>query len=126
MNIPITDAAKPITGITPPPRRYIPRALSPQRMWHVVRAVASIRNQVSPDEVARQIVPRGFPGAGIFHGKMNIAKTLTYRATYLPGGFNVVRDQYRRLRASALLEESLEAIAARPMKGYESDATLTP
>jgi hypothetical protein len=110
MNIPITGAATPVTGITPTPRRYIPRALSPQRMWHVIRAVASIRNQVSPDEVARQIVPRGFPGAGVFHGNTNVAKSVTYRATYVPGGFNVVRDQYRRLRASALLKDSLEGV----------------
>jgi hypothetical protein len=92
------QASTPVTGVASPAplRKYIPRALSPQRMWHVIRAVASLRNQVSPDEVARQIVPRGFPGAGVFHGNTNVAKSVTYRATYVPGGFNRERSVRRQ------------------------------
>src|ERR1700676_5215169 len=103
-------------------------------MWIIIRALTKLRNDLDPLVIAQSIVPRmripqriasfrghkigmggrvvGFPGAGMFHGKTNVARSATYRATYVPGGFNVVRDQYRRLRASALLEESLEVIAA--------------
>lgn len=42
----------------------------------------------------------GNPGAGVFHGRHNINKCLTYRATYVPGGFNVQRDARRAALAA--------------------------
>jgi hypothetical protein len=46
----------------------------------------------------------GFPGSGVFRGKQNIAKSLTYRATYVPGGFNAERNAMRAAASKAAQE----------------------
>ena len=50
----------------------------------------------------------GFPGSGVFRGKQNIAKSVTYRATYVPGGFNRERDERRKWRAIDALNRSIQ------------------
>jgi len=95
-------------------------------MWHLIRVITTM-TKADPQMVAQGIVPVyrvpnrmfrgypiggkivGFPGSGVFRGKQNIAKSVTYRATYVPGGFNVERDNRRRDRAWARLQESIDA-----------------
>lgn len=140
---PLTGVASPGAGVDPPrqeappqQRRYIPRALSPARMWALIRVISKM-TKADPQMVAQGIVPVvrvgarvvklvtpqgtvetvgyiggrnvGFPGSGVFRGRQNIAKSVTYRATGVPGGFNVERDNRRRDRAWARLQESIDA-----------------
>lgn len=79
---------------------YTPRPLDPRRMWAIVRMVSMIRKDATPLQLAQYLVPRGFPGSGVFRGRDNVAKTVTYRATYVPGGFNRERNQWRELMKS--------------------------
>jgi hypothetical protein len=131
---PLVGVASPAPGVDPPQqetppkqpqRRYIPRALSPQRMWHLIRVITSM-TKADPQMVAQGIVPVyrvpnrmfrgipvggrivGFPGSGVFRGKQNIAKSVTYRATYVPGGFNRERDERRKWRAIDALNRSIQ------------------
>lgn len=102
MNIPL-EPTSPLTGVaSPAPKPYRPRAMPPWRMWAILRAVTQLRKDVEPGVLAQWIVPRGFPGAGIFHGRTSVAKSVTYRATYVPGGFNIERDKWRSVRAATL------------------------
>lgn len=107
MSIPL-EPTQPVTGVSSPapapiiPRPYKPRAMPPWRMWAILRAVTQLRKDVTPDVLAQWIVPKGFPGAGIFHGRTNVAKSVTYRATYVPGGFNIERDKWRKARNALL------------------------
>lgn len=96
MNIPL-EPTRPIEGVASPapaaqPKPYSARPLPPWRMWGLLRMAVELRRDVEPLQMARFIVPRGFPGSGIFRGRTNVAKTCTYRATYVPGGFN--RDRH--------------------------------
>lgn len=82
------------------PRR---KALSPRLFWQVMASLSKL----FPDSKERRnaawhLVLQGNPGSGILRGSENIAKTLTYRATYVPGGFNVARDTRRRARNAKL------------------------
>jgi hypothetical protein len=148
---PLIGIASPEAGVDPPKqeeapkqpkRRYIPRVLSPARMWALIRNVVMI-TKADPEVVAHGIVPQmkvgvrlvkaidftaspatvitvgyvggrtvGFPGSGIFRGRQNIAKTLTYRATGVPGGFNAERNAMRAAATKAAQEWlELQAIA---------------
>lgn len=78
------------------PRR---KALSPTLFWQVMRSLGKLFSD--PEERSRamyHLVPRCNPGSAMLRGN-NITKALTYRATYVPGGFNVERNQRRHERA---------------------------
>jgi len=67
-------------------------------MWAVISMVSMVRKDVAPLQLAQYLVPQGFPGSGIFRGRDNVAKSCTYRATYVPGGFNRERNKERAWR----------------------------
>jgi hypothetical protein len=127
MNIPL-EPNKPLEGVASPaevpaPRKqYVPRALTPRRLWAIIRTLVMIRKDVPPLTIAQSIAPQvrwpqrivtlrghswgvggklvGFPGSGVFHGKTNIAKSVTYRA--VPNlDFNTERNIRRQERANA-------------------------
>lgn len=56
------------------------------------------------DSALRHLIPKGNPGAGMVRGQENIAKTMTYRATYVPGGFNKERDARRATRHAVVTD----------------------
>lgn len=60
-------------------KTFADRTERDRAMWHLLGA-----RQTSYG--SRKV--HGRPGSGILHGRQNIHKTLTYRATYVPGGFN--------------------------------------
>lgn len=100
---PAPDAPLVVDGnvlVEPQRLPYTPRPLDPRRMWAIVRMVSMIRKDATPLQLAQYLVPRGFPGSGVFRGRDNVAKTVTYRATYVPGGFNRERNQWRELMKS--------------------------
>lgn len=49
--------------------------------WKVLGSLqTTFSDWVQRDRAIRHLIPEGMPGAGILHGRQNIAKTLTYRA----------------------------------------------
>lgn len=52
--------------------------------WLFWKVLASLQKTFSDpaqrDRATRHLIPPGMPGAGVVHGRQNIAKTLTYRA----------------------------------------------
>lgn len=49
--------------------------------WKVLGSLQkTFSDWVQRDRAIRHLIPEGMPGAGILHGRQNIAKTLTYRA----------------------------------------------
>lgn len=66
------------------------------------KVLGSLQNTFSEraqiDRAIRHLIPAGMPGAGILHGRQNVAKTLTYRAVRNLD-FNTERNERRFLRA---------------------------
>lgn len=84
--------------------RYQIRAVGPSIFFQGLRAAIKLLPNNSTEQINRYLVPPGNPGAGILYGRNNIAKTITYRATYVPGGFNRERNAMR-LQLSAQAAE---------------------
>lgn len=82
--------------------RFQRPVLMPQLMWIAVRSAIKLLPGEPIERLVRHLFPVQQPGSGIFRGRQNIAKSVTYRATYVPGGFNVERDARRAQRNAKL------------------------
>jgi hypothetical protein len=79
--------------------------LSPHFFWSVMRQLGkAFEDRDTRNRAAQHLFPRHSPGAGLLHGRDNVAKTCTYRATYVPGGFNVERDLRRAERHTVVTD----------------------
>lgn len=78
--------------------RFARPALKPSLLWIAIRSAVRLLPGEPIERLTNHLFPAKNPGAGVFRGRQNIAKSLTYRATYVPGGFNVERDARRAQR----------------------------
>lgn len=79
-----------------------PKALPPWLFWKVLQSLyKTFADRKERERAMQHLIPRMNPGAGLLYGRENIAKALTYRATYVPGGFNRERDARRAARTDA-------------------------
>jgi hypothetical protein len=128
MSIPL-QASTPLVGIDPlgvqknppsevliakPPPKVNSRARPPEMTPGRFRQLMPVLLKLRPDLNRQTLIgvllhpgrrshgkrERGNPGAGMFRNAP-IHKAHTFRATYVPGGFNVERDERRRQRAAA-------------------------
>lgn len=76
--------------------KRFPRAvLSPRLFWTAITSAVKLLPQEPLDRLIGYLFPATQPGGGVFRGRHNITKALTYRATGVPGGFNQARDARR-------------------------------
>jgi hypothetical protein len=145
MNIPPPQASTPVTGIDPlgiqgpvepmslkpvaKPNRARPPVIPPDRFWPVTRMLIRLRSDVPAESLLEMILrpgsrshgkkQRGNPGAGMVHGRQNIAKTVTYRRRMdLPLDFNTERNERRR----QWQEMDLLSNYRDPVPAFEMDA----
>jgi hypothetical protein len=71
--------------------------------WTALRSAIRLLPGEPVERIVNHLLPKGNPGAGIFRGRHNISKAMTYRATYV--GFNVARDARRASRKIWLAEQ---------------------
>jgi hypothetical protein len=119
MNIPL-EPTKPLEGVASTAeaqtlaktRIYTPRVIPPTRLKHIIAISSVVRPDIGAMQLAAMLIPRGFPGSGMVRGKTNVAKTCTYRATYV--GLNQERDERRRWRALDKLAKSMGGVGIDP------------
>lgn len=93
--------------------RYSRPAVLPQLLWIAIRSAIKLLPGEPVERLTNHLFPKNNPGSGIFRGRQNIAKSVTYRATYVPGGFNQARDARREAhRRNALDQENAAFVAS--------------
>ena len=112
---------------SPRPKRSRPPVVPPERFWPVTRMLIKLRPDVPAESLLAHVIrpgsrshgkkQRGNPGAGMVHGRVNIAKTLTYRRRLDQAiDFNVERNARRAERARVhQLWQEMQLQAARAL-----------
>jgi hypothetical protein len=83
--------------------RFTRPVLVPGLFWTALESAIKLLPGEPVDRLMSYLVPPRNPGSGVLRGRQNIAKSLTYRATYVPGGFNLARDSRRAMRRQEAL-----------------------
>lgn len=116
--IEVVDDSKPLptqpTTIPTPPKvnaRARPPEMTPGRFRQLMPVLLKLRPDLNRQTLIGVLLhpgrrshgkrERGNPGAGMFRNAP-IHKAHTYRATYVPGGFNVERDKRRADKAESV------------------------
>lgn len=80
--------------------RFTRAPLKPELFWIAIRSAVRLLPGEPIERLTNHLFPKGNPGAGVFRGRQNINKSLTYRA--VRGlDFNVERNARRAARAAA-------------------------
>lgn len=82
--------------------RFIRAPLKPELFWIAIRSAIKLLPGESVERLTSHLCPKGNPGAGVFRGRHNINKALTYRAVRNLD-FNVERNARRAAMASVIL-----------------------